>query len=245
MTRSSLLKYARSQIGYVERPVNRTKYGRQFGQDGTFWCMAFVWCCFENSGNDDLVIKTASTRELFQAAKARQRNMTWLAPSATPMPGDLVEFYMGGPKKPVNHIGIVERRLADGRLVCIEGNTGGRGPGGERNGGMVARKVRDRRRAVNFVRPSFSGTDEVKTPGPPSYPGQIIRRGATGRAVRQIQARLNTVAKGRHGVLGNKPLDVDGEFGPDTERVVRAFQQRRGLEVDGQVGPRTWPKLFG
>jgi hypothetical protein len=244
MTRASLLKYARSQIGYVERPVNRTKYGRQFGQDGIFWCMAFVWCCFENSGNDGLVIKTASTRELYKAAKARQRNLTWLGPTATPMPGDLVEFDMGGPE-PVNHIGIVERRLPGGQLVCIEGNTGGRGPGGERNGGMVARKVRDRRRVVNFVRPSFSGSDEVKRLGPPSYPGQVIRRGTTGRAVRQIQARLNTVARGKHGVLGNKPLEVDGEFGPNTERVVKAFQQHHGLEVDGEVGPRTWAKLFG
>jgi Putative peptidoglycan binding domain/CHAP domain len=244
MTRSSLLRYARSQIGYVERPVNRTKYGRQFGQDGIFWCMAFVWACFENSDNKGLVIKTASTRELYKAAKARQRNMTWLGPTATPMPGDLVEFDMGGPE-PVNHIGIVERRLPDGRLVCIEGNTGGRGPGGERNGGMVARKIRDRHRVVNFVRPTFTGADVVQTPGPPSYPGQVIRRGASGRTVRQIQARLNTVAKGRHGVLGNKPLDVDGEFGPDTERVVKTFQQHRGLKVDGEVGPKTWAKLFG
>ena len=98
---------------------------------------------------------------------------------------------------------------------------------------------------VNFVRPNFTGTDVVPTPGPPSYPGQVIRRGTTGRAVRQIQARLNTLAKGKHGVLGNKPLDVDGEFGPNTERVVKAFQQHRGLEVDGEVGPRTWAKLFG
>jgi Putative peptidoglycan binding domain/CHAP domain len=243
MTRSSLLRYARSQIGYVERPVNRTKYGRQFGQDGIFWCMAFVWACFENSDNKGLVIKTASTRELYKAAKARQRNMTWLGPTATPMPGDLVEFDMGGPE-PVNHIGIVERRLPDGRLVCIEGNTGGRGPGGERNGGMVARKIRDRRHVVNFVRPNFTGADVVRTPGPPGFPGTIIRLGATGRAVRQIQARLNTLAKGRHAVLGGEPLDVDGEFGPKTDRVVKAFQQRHQLTVDGEVGPKTWDKLF-
>ena len=244
MTRSSLLKYARSQIGYVERPVNRTKYGRQFGQDGIFWCMAFVWACFENSDNNGLVIKTASTRELFHAAKRRERHMTWLGPNATPEPGDLVEFHMGGPLRPVNHIGIVERRLPDGRLVCIEGNTGGRGLNGQRNGGMVARKVRDRRHVVNFVRPKFAGTDAVQTPGPPGFPGQIIRAGSTGRAVRQIQARLNSLAKGKHDALGNKPLDVDGEFGPNTERVVKAFQQHRGLEADGEVGPQTWDKLF-
>lgn len=244
MTRSSLLKYARSQIGYVERPVNRTKYGRQYGQDGIFWCMAFVWCCFENSDNKGLLIKTASTRELYHAARRRERRMTWLGPNATPIPGDLVEMRMGSQPRPVNHIGILERRLPDGRLVCIEGNTGGRGPGGERNGGMVARKIRDRRHVVNYVRPNFSGPDVVQTPGPPAYPGQVIRRGATGRSVRQIQARLNVIAKGRHGVLGNRPLEVDGDYGPDTEKVVMVFQRHRNLHADGEVGRETWARLF-
>jgi hypothetical protein len=244
MTRSLLLKYARSQIGYVERPVNRTKYGRQYGMDGIFWCMAFVWCCFENSDNKGLIIKTASTRELYHAAKRGDRHMTWLGPDATPMPGDLVEMRMGDQPKPVNHIGLFERRLPDGRLVCIEGNTGGRGPGGERNGGMVARKIRDRRHVVNFVRPNFTGPEVVPTPGPPSFPGQIIRLGSKGRAVKQVQARLNTLAKGKHAVLGGKRLEVDGEVGPKTGKVVRAFQQRHQLTVDGEVGPRTWAKLF-
>jgi hypothetical protein len=244
MTRSSLLRYARSQIGYVERPVNRTKYGRQFGQDGIFWCMAFVWCCFENSDNKGLVIKTASTRELYHAARRGDRRLQWLPPNAKAEGGYLAEFRFGNQPRPVNHIGIVERQLPDGRLVCIEGNTGGRGPGGERNGGMVARKIRDRRHLVNFVRPNFTGTDAVRTPGPPGFPGAIIRLGATGRAVRQIQARLNTLAKGKHAVLGGQPLAVDGEFGPKTNRVVKAFQQRHQLTVDGEVGPKTWDKLF-
>jgi hypothetical protein len=244
MTRSSLLRYARSQIGYVERPVNRTKYGRQFGQDGIFWCMAFVWCCFENSDNKGLVIKTASTRELYHAARRGDRRLQWLPPNAKAEGGYLAEFRFGNQPRPVNHIGIVERQLPDGRLVCIEGNTGGRGPGGERNGGMVARKIRDRRHLVNFVRPNFTGTDAVRTPGPPGFPGAIIRLGATGRAVRQIQARLNTLAKGKHAVLGGQPLAVDGEFGPKTNRVVKAFQRRHQLTVDGEVGPKTWDKLF-
>jgi hypothetical protein len=120
-----LLSYARSQIGYVEKPVNRTKYGRQFGTDGVFWCMQFVWACFENSGNHGLVPKTASTRDLFRQAKDGRLGMQWLPPTVTPRPGDLVEFDMGGPE-PVNHIGIVDS-FANGRIQCIEGNTGGRG----------------------------------------------------------------------------------------------------------------------
>jgi predicted chitinase/peptidoglycan hydrolase-like protein with peptidoglycan-binding domain len=38
---------------------------------------------------------------------------------------------------------------------------------------------------------------------------------------------------------GFGPLDIDGEFGPDTESTVVAFQNSEGLVVDGQVGPDT------
>ena len=244
MTRSSLLRYARSQIGYVERPVNRTKFGRQFGQDGIFWCMAFVWACFENSDNKGLVIKTASTRELYHAARRGDRRMNWLAGNADVKAGDLVEFHMGGNLRPVNHIGIVERRLPDGRAGVHRGQH---------------RRARPRRRAQRRhgrpqdPRPAPRGQlrpaqlhrgrrrPDARSPG---FPGTIIRARATGRAVRQIQARLNTLAKGRHAVLGGEPLDVDGEFGPKTDRVVKAFQQRHQLTVDGEVGPKTWDKLF-
>jgi peptidoglycan hydrolase-like protein with peptidoglycan-binding domain len=37
---------------------------------------------------------------------------------------------------------------------------------------------------------------------------------------------------------------VDGDFGPDTEARVKAFQKAHPpLVVDGQVGQNTWPKL--
>lgn len=35
-------------------------------------------------------------------------------------------------------------------------------------------------------------------------------------------------------------IDVDGKFGPQTEKVVRQFQKNKGLEVDGKIGPATW-----
>jgi hypothetical protein len=179
--------------------------------------------------------------------------MQWLPRDATPRPGDLIEFDMGGPE-PVNHVGIVES-VSGGRIVCIEGNTGGRGPTGERNGGMVARKSRDLSKVVNFVRPKFAGA-VVAGPGPapvvaprpksPPFPGRIIKRGERDAAVvRQIQARLNVIYKGRIEANGNKPFKGSGAFGPITEKTVMDFQRRHHLEVDGKVGKDTWPMLFG
>lgn len=40
-------------------------------------------------------------------------------------------------------------------------------------------------------------------------------------------------------------LSVDGDFGPNTDKAVRAFQAKHKLTVDGVVGPNTWKVLEG
>jgi peptidoglycan hydrolase-like protein with peptidoglycan-binding domain len=37
---------------------------------------------------------------------------------------------------------------------------------------------------------------------------------------------------------------VDGKFGPETERKVKAWQKKNKLAADGVVGPLTWSKMF-
>jgi peptidoglycan hydrolase-like protein with peptidoglycan-binding domain len=91
----------------------------------------------------------------------------------------------------------------------------------------------------------------VPPPAPPRrllepYPGHPHRRGSGGeRHVRRVQRRLNELAgHAGHDILAGRPLAADGQFGPDTERVVRVFQAQCRIEVDGVVGPRTWVHLF-
>ena len=35
-------------------------------------------------------------------------------------------------------------------------------------------------------------------------------------------------------------ITVDGVYGPRSEYVCRAFQEDKGLDVDGVIGPATW-----
>jgi N-acetylmuramoyl-L-alanine amidase len=66
---------------------------------------------------------------------------------------------------------------------------------------------------------------------------QPISEGARGEAVLDVQARL--VALG-YDVPGDERAD---SFGAKTTLAVRAFQQDRGLRVDGIVGEATWREL--
>lgn len=62
----------------------------------------------------------------------------------------------------------------------------------------------------------------------------MLERGSQGRAVRVLQEALAE--------LGYE-LDVDGDFGHDTEQAVLAFQEANDLDTDGVVGPNTWAAL--
>jgi peptidoglycan hydrolase-like protein with peptidoglycan-binding domain len=70
----------------------------------------------------------------------------------------------------------------------------------------------------------------------PQYPGFLIRIGARGDYVRQIQTCLNRI--------NNARLATDGIFGPLTQAAVINYQRANGLSPDGIVGPITWENLM-
>ena len=64
--------------------------------------------------------------------------------------------------------------------------------------------------------------------------------GSNGDDVYYLQSRLNRAPE------VTIHLAVDGQFGPATRRAVREFQKAHPpLEVDGIVGPLTWPEVEG
>ena len=63
----------------------------------------------------------------------------------------------------------------------------------------------------------------------------LIKNGSKGDAVRKLQEMLND--------KGYK-LTVDGDFGAKTDAAVKAYQKANHLEVDGEVGEKTWASLM-
>ena len=64
---------------------------------------------------------------------------------------------------------------------------------------------------------------------------KLIREGDRSNEVADVQSRLRA--------LGYKIEDEAGSFGAATVAAVRAFQQDRGILVDGIVGPHTWGQI--
>ena len=89
--------------------------------------------------------------------------------------------------------------------------------------------VADRLRVSPLDTPDTQEETEVNVAAVP-----IVREGAAGQAVRNLQGLLNA-----HGV----EVVIDGDFGPRTLAAVKAKQAAWGIDVDGIVGLATWTAL--
>ena len=58
-----------------------------------------------------------------------------------------------------------------------------------------------------------------------------VRKGSKGTTVQAVQSALGVTA--------------DGNFGPGTERALKAWQRQNGLTADGIAGPKTLAKMLG
>lgn len=84
--------------------------------------------------------------------------------------------------------------------------------------------------------PSMSVTTPMpSTPSPTPTVSTVLKLGAKGQEVRNLQSKLKT--------LGYYKGSVDGDFGEGTKDAVVAFQKANGLNADGVAGEKTLQKL--
>jgi cell wall-associated NlpC family hydrolase len=150
----SLLDIAKAEIGTIEVPVNKTKYGKWYGLNGQPWCAMFVSWCFNEAGLSKSI--AAQTPKGFASCDA---GLKWFAkknklvPVGQAQPGDIV-FFQFDEDAQADHVGIVtyNNRLTK-NLNCIEGNTSSGNAGSQSNGDGVYKRKRSYSLVMAVARP--------------------------------------------------------------------------------------------
>jgi hypothetical protein len=178
-TADRLIKVATGEVGTTEKPVNRTKYGKEYGLDGVFWCGIFIWWCFRNAGYDMRFHGFSNPASTNQRLADAQKALGWtrIRNVKDALPGDLVLYDFGvvasgDLPNDADHVGIVTSKVSDGHFSAVEGNTSG-GPGSQHDGGGVFKKRRSTSQVKAIFRPPFeteAAADEdmflATVPGP-------------------------------------------------------------------------------
>lgn len=100
------------------------------------------------------------------------------------------------------------------------------------NGGLNG--LDDRRRYLRIAKDELADRAAILISADAPATQPVLRRGSRGLSVAELQEKL---------VKAGYDLTIDGDFGPATEAVVKAFQAKKQLVRDGIVGPATWGAL--
>ena len=266
----TVIAVAAAELGYLEKASNAqlddrtanagsgnfTKYARDIdvnyprfyngAKNGYAWCDVFLDWCFIIAYGYENALKLLCQPERSCGAGCTFSMQYYQSKGqfhmSNPQPGDQIFF---GNSSESTHTGLVEK-VENGVVQTIEGNTSDR---------VARRQYRIGDGSIlGYGRPAYD--DVVSTPAPSqpvpaasSLPSCTVtlpelKKGDTHNAVANAQALLikNGYACGGRIVNGNEI--PDGDFGPSTDKAVRAFQQLKGLSVDGVIGKDTWNALL-
>jgi len=152
-TALDVLNVARSQIGFIEGPVNENPYGIWYGIPNASYCAMGISWCFAQVGLSNLV--AAQTPKGFAYCPA---GLNWFQRQGLVVnkyqaqPGDLVFFSWG--TGVAEHVEIVEAASGDG-LTTIGFNTGDQNTKAAANGGGCYREHRPYLYVMAIVRPKY------------------------------------------------------------------------------------------
>lgn len=217
---STIISIAAGQIGTTEKPINKVKYntwfyGKEVSGSAYPWCMAFVMWVFSKAGASNLIYggrKSAYCPTVMSWFKANGRLYK------DPQPGDVVFYNFSGGHTAV-HTGIVER-VGIGTITAIEGNTSAGSSGSQTNGGMVARRIRNRSCCLGFGRPAYTvaaaKTSETKVEPAQSFSHSYNRR----YAVTASSLNLRAGAGEDHSIIAQMPKGTSVQcFGYYTKKL--------------------------
>lgn len=223
------LDIARGQLGTAEAGNGSTLYGRAYGMDRVAWCMQFVWWCFREAGQSELIHpKTAYTPT---AADWHRQRGEW---STNPRVGSLVFYDWPDSVRRIQHVGLVEV-VEPGAIVAIEGNTS---TANQSDGGRVMRRRRARNGSiVGYGHPAYPAA-----PGGAAAPAAgRLAYGQRGPEVQRFQEWA------RRTFPSYATFPATGLYADQTRAFVQEFQRRSGItgpDADGRtVGPRTLTAL--
>jgi uncharacterized protein (TIGR02594 family) len=140
--------------------------------------------------------------------------LDWGMPVTVPQPGDVLVFDFGHGD---HHVTLFDHDNGNGTWACLGGN--------QDHQVMLSNFWRSQ--CIGIRRLPAAGA--VQTPTSTSIRPEV-KLDDVGSAVSELQHLLG--------------VTVDGEFGPETDAAVRAYQATHGLDVDGDVGDQTWAALL-
>lgn len=219
MSRKKIIEVAESQLGVTENPPNSNKtiYGKWYGFDGYAWCAMFVSWVYHHAGHPLGKIDDDKGYRDCNSAYWKWRSSGELTQS--PELGDIVLFDWEGDGR-CNHTGIFHE-WADANKKTFWSYEGNTSVSDDSNGGIVMRRKRNLNSVKSFVKPKVLAGNETVIVNEIVY-----RKGSIGAEVARFQKQLFD--------LGYK-ITVDGEFGSETEKVVKQFQKDYNLKMDGLV----------
>jgi hypothetical protein len=215
MTAAGMLTQARKSLGMSGRPNPITReYAARHGDEflRASWCDMAVTYWARHSGNADAVLPEGDRAYTVWHAQDFQRLGRWHPGTITEVnrakPGDVVFFDWGATNSigAIDHVGIVERVLGDGRLQTIEGNTGD----------ACLRRIRGAGVIAGYGRPAYS---DGGTPAATSEEDDMLglKKGDKGERVKFLQLMIQ--AAGQGAALGKS--GIDGDYGPATAEALR------------------------
>lgn len=237
----SIIETARSYLGTTEGSAkhkeiidlyNKARYSDAYQMTmNDPWCCAFVVAVFEKCGMADIIPGYAACDQMISIFTKWGRYYSRSVRSVRP--GDII-FYNWNNDLSADHVGIVVQN-SFGELSVIEGN---------KSDSVTYRSIGSMDSCVlGYGVPNYEATSESRIDST-SYDLDkeyirtlpLLQYGKNNIYVKILQVLLN--------YYYNANLEVDGEYGVQTKKVVADYQMSNLLEVDGIVGTETWSHLL-